>query len=241
MCSDGWDNQLVDIVCGGIVGKIENENVSGWIRNCINNADIYVYGYTREEQFTASYDIDSHHGVSGGIVGECTPNICIESCVNLGDVTSSAITSGIVSLVGEHPQNENFVVLNCQNFGKVEVLKEEGKVDHNYKIGHKASGIIGVLKGGSASINFCNNFGEINVEDDYEFGGSLIAHSETDKLEIKDCMYVNNAEYDCGEVSMDGKNGMYPESYNNKQISLAEAKKLFPEYFNVSDTTPVRF
>ena len=30
---------------------------------------------------------------------------------------------------------------------------------------------------------------------------------------------------------MDGKEGMDPESYNNKEISLAQAKEQFPQYF----------
>lgn len=217
---------FVDVTCGGIVGLMESEKNTSRISNCLNNAEIYAFAYTEHDD---GYSID-HQGHCGGIVGEITPNVTIDGCWNFGDVTSSVTASGIVAIVKDEYYDKTFIVNNCVNIGKIKISKESGRVFYTYKLGHKASGIIGKLNKSSANINSCYNFGEICG--DFVDAGSLVAHSDTDKITIQNCIYVNNSDYNNSTISIDGKGGMYPESYNNEEISLTEAKNRFPVYFN---------
>ncbi len=216
----------ISVVCGGIVGLMKHEKNTGSISGCVNNAEIYAYAYTEKD--------DAHwieyQGVCGGIVGEITPNVTIDMCTNFGDITGSVIASGIVATTKEGHYDKTFVVSDCINAGKIEISKKEGRVYPTYDLGHKAAGIIGELHNSSLSMYTCYSFGEICG--DFEDAGSLIAHSETDKIYIKDCICIDNSDYNESALSMDGKDGMYPENYKNKEISLVEAKKRFSEYFD---------
>lgn len=216
---------FVDVICGGIVGVIECEKNTGRISCCVNNAEIYAFAYTEHDD---GLWLD-YQGFCGGIVGEITPSVTIDTCLNFGDVTSSVVASGIVATTTKGGYTTTFIVSDCVNVGKIEISKEKGRTYPTYKLGHKASGIIGELNDSKVNINSCYNFGEICG--DFVDAGSLIAHSETDKITIKNCICVNNLDYNNPKISMDGKEGMYPESYNNKEISLTQAKEQFSQYF----------
>lgn len=218
--------RFIDTTCGGIVGSMRNDN-SGLIAFCVNNAEIYAYNYT---DYDDGMWLD-YHGICGGIVGEATSNITINSCVNSGDITSSAIASGIVATLTEKSYDKSCTIKHCINSGKIEISKEEGGVYPTYKLGHKASGILGEVNNSNCLVYLgaCYNLGKICG--DFKDAGSLVAYSKSDRINIRDCIYVSNSDYKENALSMDGKGGMYPESYNNKEISLTEAKEQFPQYF----------
>lgn len=215
----------VDVISGGIVGAMENENDTGRISWCVNNAEIYAYSYTdHDEGMWMEYQ-----GFAGGIVGEVSPNVTIDTCINYGDVTASVAAGGIVATTETGYYDKTFAVANCVNAGKIIVSKESSSTYPTYKLGHKASGIIAELNKSGANISYCYNFGEIGG--DYEDAGSIVAHSETDNITIKNCIYVDNTHYNGAKLSMDGKDGMYPESYENEEVSLKEAQSRFSQYF----------
>ena len=223
---EGYEG-LINVICGGVVGSMHNDN-SGLIAFCVNNAEIYAYNYReRDDGMWLVY-----HGICGGIVGEATSNITINSCVNSGDITGSAIASGIVATLTEKSYDKSCAIENCINSGKIEISKEEGRVYPTYKLGHKASGILGEINNSNCLVYLgaCYNLGKICG--DFKDAGSLVAYSKSDQINIRDCIYVNNSDYKENALSMDGKGGMYPESYNNKEISLTEAKEQFPQFFN---------
>lgn len=217
-------DRFVDITCGGIVGLMENEGNTGRISNCVNNADIYAYAYSEYDSSSLSYQ-----GLCGGIVGEISTNINIDACVNSGNITGSVIASGIVATTTESKYLHTFNVTNCINSGIIEIAKENGRVYFDYDDGHKAAGIIGELCDNGVYLSACYNIGKICGE--FEDAGSLIAHAETDKITIKKCVCVNNSDYGEQALSMDGKGGLYPNSDNNEEISLIEAKDRFSKYF----------
>lgn len=217
--------EYVDVVCGGIIGSVSDDKKSSSISWCVNNAVIDVLSYTKDDDM-GWFD---YYGFCGGVVGKITPYIDIDFCINTGDITSSVIASGIVANLEDGYYDKTFNVHNCVNSGKIEIEKCNGWSEPTYKLGHKASGIIGELNTCKLNIDSCYSFGKICG--DFENAGSLIAHSETDQIVIKNCIYINNSDYNESFVSMDGKDGMYPESYNNKEISLTRAKEQFSQYF----------
>ena len=139
---------------GGIVGLTQSE-----ITSCANNGKINVDVVTSDESVYTSnnYPINVG-GISGGAPNDATgaTGANITSCVNNGEITCATYCKGTVPTCGGivgHPgyedASQNNLITRCENKAKITAT--------TFAIAR-----VGGISGGSGSVTYCKNTGEID-------------------------------------------------------------------------------
>ncbi|MDE5977452.1 MAG: hypothetical protein K2G70_03150, partial [Turicibacter sp.] len=154
-------------LCGGaIVGVAAYATL---IRNCKNYGNII--GCTISP---------TSHGV-GGIVGSTVGDCSIENCENYGNIGGTSSVGGILGIeeledrasnpwfndyltfcyLKEDLYYENHIIRNCNNYGNIYLIKDEGetKFEHTNSDYHTNILLVGGIAGSATKVENCKNEG----------------------------------------------------------------------------------
>lgn len=217
---------------GGMIGYAENTNISdcGVKTQMLNNDNpnsTYIGGIVGKAACTRSYNFSNlvnYSNISigsdkiGGIFGEFNTTsgvININKVVNLGNITATSSTGGIIG----YTSGENIIINDAANFGSiygssggdesgiggiigsavnaVKIYKSVNHGDITVKLNAKyngAGGILGYVKQGGAHIRYCCNRANLDYpkekEDKHGVGGivgSIEKANDSDDSYVLDC------------------------------------------------------
>ena len=166
------------VQAGGIVGYLQTG--SKWIYNCINmsnkiigNGSTYIGGIVGEFhsgiltlEYCSNYAmINSNGSAVAGIVAKKykDSNLHISNAVNVGSITGTGITAGVVALYADDNHDiSDLYISESANYGKITSTN-----------GQCAAGILGKAIKKNIKITACANHGEIHGGSKTEYAGGL--------------------------------------------------------------------
>lgn len=187
---------------GGIVGKI----VSGSeISNCTNTGAVEGKGYNvggiageigsectnfKMENCKNTGTVLTKNSQIGGMIGTLYAGQEINNCENTGNIVATSIIAGIVGYIASN--DEELIIRKCKNTGIINCTSNE-ITDISY-----AAGIVAIISR-VGTIEECENYGNVNAENDYVGGIVGCSYDSVTSLSIENCKNSGQISTKCDE------------------------------------------